>query len=81
MRVEYTDKATKELRRIGPRAVLVDGKVNQYAANPASLKNNVKALKGSDTYRLRVGDYRVIFEIENDTVVVLAVRKRGEAYD
>lgn len=31
-------------------------------------------------YRLRVGDYRVLFEIEDNTVVVYRVRHRREAY-
>jgi mRNA interferase RelE/StbE len=30
-------------------------------------------LSGRDEYRLRVGDYRVLFEIEDDQLVVLVV--------
>ena len=81
MRFRYDDRAAKELGRIGPAKVRIAAKIAQYATDSASLKANVKALKGSNTYRLRVGNHRVIFEIEDDTMVVLAVRKRGEAYD
>jgi mRNA interferase RelE/StbE len=41
-----------------------------------------KKLKGSEEYRVRVGDYRVIYEIHEKTVVILIVRvsHRKDAY-
>lgn len=45
------------------------------------LSGNVKKLKGSrNEYRLRVGDYRVIFELEGRTVTVYAVGNRKNIY-
>jgi mRNA interferase RelE/StbE len=43
---------------------------------------SVKKLQGIDPpeYRLRVGDYRVRFELAGDTVRILRVRNRREAY-
>ena len=44
---------------------------------------DVKAMKGyTNRYRLRVGDCRVIYEIRNDTLVilVLAIGSRGDVY-
>jgi mRNA interferase RelE/StbE len=43
---------------------------------------NVKKLQGIDPpeYRLRVGDWRVRFELESETVRVLRVRDRKDAY-
>jgi len=43
---------------------------------------NVKRLQGIDPpeYRLRVGDYRVRFHLGDETVQVLRVRNRREAY-
>jgi mRNA-degrading endonuclease RelE of RelBE toxin-antitoxin system len=43
---------------------------------------NVKRLHGIDPpeYRLRVGDYRVRFHLEDETVRILRVRNRREAY-
>jgi mRNA interferase RelE/StbE len=54
-------------------------KIEQYASDPQSLTNNVKALQGRDGIRLRVGNWRVIME---DGVVldVLAIGKRSEIY-
>jgi mRNA interferase RelE/StbE len=34
----------------------------------------IKKLTGANHYRLRVGDYRIIFEIQDERVVVLVVR-------
>lgn len=79
--ISYTRTALKALRRMpAPTAALIRAKVGLYAEDPAALANNVKALKGSDAIRLRVGDWRVIME---DGVVlnVLDVGPRGRIYD
>ncbi|WP_321429986.1 type II toxin-antitoxin system RelE/ParE family toxin [uncultured Methanolobus sp.] len=48
------------------------------------LSHDVKKLKGTkgrqDLYRLRIGDYRAIFAIENDIVNVLEITPRGYGY-
>lgn len=55
-------------------------KIEQYAENPQSLANNVIRMQGLPYYRLRVGDYRVIFD-ESDTVIaVIKVDSRGSVY-
>lgn len=43
---------------------------------------NVKRLQGIDPpeYRLRVGDYRIRFELDRATIRVLRIRNRREAY-
>ena len=55
--------------------------IDALAADPAGAAN-VKALKGRDAYRLRVGDLRVIYEFDGDAMVVLVLRiaNRREAY-
>lgn len=84
VQVRYQQGALKDLKKIGPARDVIMAKVDQYAADPASLANNVKALKGSDVFRLRVGDYRVLFTVENDgsltVMLVSAVRHRRESY-
>src|SRR3546814_12922736 len=72
--ISYTRSAIKALRRMPANvAERIVGKIEAYAANPASQANNVKALKGRDAIRLRVGDWRVIME----DGVVLAVVEIG----
>jgi mRNA interferase RelE/StbE len=44
-------------------------------------KGDVKRLKGREGSRLRVGDWRVIFQEDDGSIVVLAVGHRREIYD
>jgi mRNA interferase RelE/StbE len=55
--------------------------LHRLAAAPRSAAN-IKALKGNARYRLRVGDWRVIYTLLDDVLVVLVVRiaHRREAY-
>jgi mRNA interferase RelE/StbE len=48
--------------------------------NPVSLSNNVKRLKGRDGLRLRIGDWRVIFHEDRETIDVLIIGPRGSVY-
>lgn len=60
---------------------LIRSKIALYADDPASLANNVKALKGEPgIYRLRVGDWRVVFSETGDTVTIIRIAPRGDAY-
>ena len=62
-------------------ARLIRSKLDQYAADPESLANNVKAMQGAaGYYRLRVGDWRVIFTQTMEVVAVERIAPRGSAY-
>jgi mRNA interferase RelE/StbE len=58
------------------------GKIEQLTADPFSPNNNVKKLTGISAYRLRMGDWRIIYEIYDDRLVILviAVAPRGGVY-
>lgn len=56
----------------------IGAKIVQLATSPAALANQVKALKGVKAFRLRVGDYRVIF---SETGVILAILRIGHRSD
>ena len=73
--------AAKSLRRHRADAARIVAKVNDYARDSAALANNVKALAGSRALRLRVEDYRVIFEETETEVIVTAIGPRGSIYD
>ena len=51
------------------------------ATDPASLVNNVTRLKGRAGSRLRVGDWRVIFDEHGAVLEILDVGPRGGVYD
>jgi mRNA interferase RelE/StbE len=79
--IAYSRAAIKALRRMpSPTSRRIRDKIEDYAADPSSQANNVKALVGRDAVRLRVGDWRVIME---DGVVldVLDIDPRGSVYD
>ena len=45
------------------------------------LQGEVKRLTDfTPEYRLRVGDYRVLFEIEDEKLIIYRIRHRREAY-
>lgn len=79
----YARDALKTLRSIdNATARRIQAKVAQYAENPESLANLVKRLQGEERlWRLRVGDWRVIFNQDMVVVHVVRVASRGSAYD
>ena len=80
--VIYVRTATKVLQRMpANEARRIREKVSQYADNPASLANNVKALVGSPYIRLRVGDWRVIMDDRYRVLEVIKIGPRGDVYE
>ncbi len=58
------------------RDLLVEA-LNAYALGKAS---DTKAMTGTPTVRMRVGDYRVIFDETATTITILALGHRREIY-
>jgi len=71
----------KDLRRLGGDAQFRVRRATELLADDPRHSGIVR-LTGRAEHRLRVGDYRVLFEIHDETVLVLvvAVRKREDAY-
>ena len=61
-------------------AVLILAKIDQYAAKPEALANNVTKLQGREGYRLRGGDWRVIFDDDGTVLAILQIGPRGGVY-
>lgn len=82
-KIAFTTQAAKALLKM-PRntAQLIREKLNQVAVDPFASIPNAKKLQGRPGYRLRVGDWRVIYEINNDEVVIIVMKiaPRGEVY-
>lgn len=81
--IAYSRDALRTLTRMPANtAKLIRSKIEQYAEEPASLGNNVKALKGIEGHlRLRVGDWRVIFSETGEVIAIIKIAPRGGAYD
>jgi len=83
--IEFLKEAVEELSRIDPiwqKRIL--NKLKILSADPKNLANNIKKLKGKfqEYYRLRIGDYRVIYSQENERLVIIIIRvgHRREIY-
>ncbi|MCC7139027.1 MAG: type II toxin-antitoxin system RelE/ParE family toxin [Planctomycetes bacterium] len=81
-RVELAPRVLRELRRIdaGPRR-RIDVAISALAVNPRP--RGCRKLSSSEQYRIRVGDYRVLYEIEDDVLRVLVVKvgHRRDVYE
>jgi len=79
--IEYDPKAFKQLQKLNPTIAkeLLDG-IEEFANTPVITK--IKKLKTpfDGAYRLRIGDYRVIFYQENNLMLISKIAHRKEVY-
>ncbi len=81
LEIQYSDQAAKFLRKVNKEdALRIRAKIRQYASNPSTLKNQVKKLTNSPYYRLRVGNYRVIFTETGEIMKIEKIGNRGDVY-
>lgn len=82
-RLEFQKQPRKILQKIPkPEAQRIIAKLKLVASDPYAPNNNVAKLKDQTGYRLRVGDWRVIYTIFDDEIFILVVRiaPRGDVY-
>ncbi|MCH8091443.1 MAG: type II toxin-antitoxin system RelE/ParE family toxin [Proteobacteria bacterium] len=82
-KITYSRQAIKGMMRLQPaRRQAVIKRINAIAASPFTQYPNVARLAASQAYRLRVGDWRVIYEVDRKTKVmhVVIIAPRGRAY-
>lgn len=82
--VEFSRSARRQLAKLPTNVQsLIVKKLDRLLKHPLSLPD-VKKLRGNAeaNYRLRVGDYRVLFNLHADHLVILVVKiaHRKEAY-
>lgn len=72
----YTKKAMKNIKSLDVR---VKERVKEGIEKIPF--GDIKKLQGySNVYRLRIGDYRVIYEIQDENIIIDAILPRGGAY-
>ncbi len=80
--LQWRKSTRKDLRRIPREAIsCIIAEVEKLADNP--LPHGSEKLSGSErTYRIRVGDYRVVYELLRDAKIVeiQRVRHRKDVY-
>lgn len=76
MHIEYEKVAAKHINKMDkPTKLRVKNAIEKLPSG------DVIKLQGlTDDYRLRVGDLRVLFSVQNDTITIKDVLPRGQAY-
>mgnify|MGYP001305088541 CR=1 FL=1 len=77
--IEFKPRAIKDLKALPPRErdrimAKVEGLQNDLAGDVKRLTNF------TPEFRLRVGNYRVLFEVDGGSLIIYRVVLRGEAY-
>jgi mRNA interferase RelE/StbE len=77
--IEFKPKVVKDLRSLPKQ---IQSKIlDKIQLMENDLAGDVKKLTNfTPEYRLRVGNYRVLFEIENESIVIYRVKPRDKAY-
>ncbi|WP_380166885.1 type II toxin-antitoxin system RelE/ParE family toxin [Jannaschia sp. R86511] len=73
-RIELTPSAARELRKLDPSARRRVQAVVELLANDPRPPSATRLVGGAGEWRVRTGDYRVVYAIEDDILLVLVVR-------
>ncbi len=77
--ITFTSAAARQWRKLTPATrAQIDKRLMALVEIGAG---DVKALKGAAGMRLRIGDWRVLFTTEADTITIHAVGHRRDIYD
>ena len=80
--IEWKASALKELKRLDRKIIpRIISSIESLATNP--FPTGVRKLQGSEkTYRTRIGNYRIIYEViqERIVVVIIRIRHHKDAY-
>ena len=80
-KIAYSKLALRNLRHLPANdRRRIRARIAEYAADPKAHAHQVKMLKGRDGYRLRVGKWRVIFDVDGTVLEVFEVGARGNIY-
>lgn len=78
--IAYTRRAAKDISKLQRQVKdRIKKKLERYADDPLCYARKMVD-PSLGTYRFRIGDYRVIFDLEDDKIVVLRVGHRREIY-
>lgn len=82
MNVFFTERAQKDWKSLNPKIQDQLRKKIAFFIQSGKPLHYAERLKDFSlgSYRFRIGDYRIIFDIHSDTIVVLRVGHRREIY-
>ncbi len=80
LHVKYAEIAVENLRAL-PKTV-ASQIIRKISRLENGLTGNIKRLRQADFgYRLRMGDYRILFDVEGDTIVIQKIGHRKDVYE
>ena len=72
-KIVFKQSAAKDFRQIPRKDIQrILRRIDSLAENPRPM--NAEKLSGDDKYRIRQGRYRIIYMIDDDTIVVTIVK-------
>ncbi len=81
--ITFSKQADKSLRKM-PRnlALKIVKKIKKLAKNPYEKQKNIKKLSNHPGFRLRIGDWRVVYTVNDDQLLIhiVKMKTRGEVY-
>ena len=79
-RIEYAPSAIDDLRSLPKREA--DQILRKVLRLESGLQGNIKRLHNADVgFRLRMGDYRVLFDVIDDRILVQKIGNRKDVYE
>ena len=72
-KIEYTKSAQKELKKLPKDVTIRVIKALVVLSNDPKV-GNVRPMVGLSSWRLRVGDYRVIYDINGGKLLILIIK-------
>lgn len=80
MTVIVRSSAVKDFKKINePFKSTIKEKIKSLENFPET-SNIKKLIKNTPKYRLRVGDYRILFDVIDDEIIIARIRHRKESY-
>ena len=80
MKIEIRKSAIKDLKNISePYKTNIHNKILELQEFP-NISNIKKLTNFEPAYRLRVGNYRVLFDVFNETIIIGRILHRQQSY-
>lgn len=82
--IEFDKSAFKYLQKLDkPTRTRIVHSLQILSENPLNSELDIKRMQGTiDEFRLRIGNYRIIYSIENDKLLIYVIKigSRGDVY-
>ncbi|MEK7648715.1 MAG: type II toxin-antitoxin system RelE/ParE family toxin [Patescibacteria group bacterium] len=80
--VRIERRAVREFKKIdvSQQSIILEKISSILSLCPFPRGGNPKRLSGTQAFRLRIGDYRVLYTVEGHSVFIYAIRHRKDTY-